>query len=131
MSTLAVLTPSFRGDARLFADLHASVLANTASSVVHHVVVPPSDLALFRQYEGPRCRVSSHREFLPRSFVSIPHASGLAVHVRRPWPPVRGWIVQQIVKLAGTAAFDAQAVLVVDSDAVLVREATFERVTHD
>ena len=112
MSTLAVLTPSFRGDARLFADLHASVLANTASSVVHHVVVPPADLRLFRQYEGSRCRVLTHRDFLPRSFISIPHASGLAVNVRRPWPPVRGGDrPADQSQLAGTAALDAQAVL--------------------
>jgi hypothetical protein len=51
MGDLAVLTPSFRGDADLFADLHSSVLANTESSAVHHVVVPPSDASLFRQYE--------------------------------------------------------------------------------
>jgi hypothetical protein len=41
MDNLAVLTPSFRGDASLFVDLHRLVLANTARSVVHHVVVPP------------------------------------------------------------------------------------------
>ena len=121
MEDLAVLTPSFGGDASLFADLHASVLANTGRSVVHHVVVPPSDVHLFREYAGPRCRVWTHRDLLPRRFLPIPHASGLALNLRRPWPPVRGWIVQQLMKMAGTAAIDARAVLLADSDSALVR----------
>jgi hypothetical protein len=131
MEDLAVLTPSFRGDADLFADLHDSVLANTARSVVHHVVVPPSDAHVFRQYEGPRCRVWTHRDLLPRYCVSVPYASGLTLSLRRPWPPVRGWVVQQIMKMAGTGAVDARAVLIVDSDAVLVREPTLDQFTHD
>ena len=131
MEDLAVLTPSFRGDAALFADLHDSVLANTAPSVVHHVVVPPSDAHLFRLYEGPRCRVLTHRDLLPRYCVSVPYASGLTLNLRRPWPPVRGWVTQQVMKLAGTAAIDARAVLIVDSDAVLLREPTLDQFTHD
>jgi hypothetical protein len=131
MDDLAVLTPSFRGDAALFADLHRSVLANTAPSVVHYVVAPPSDADLFRQYEGARCRVWTHQDLLPRHWLSVPHASGLALNLRRPWPPVRGWVVQQIMKLAGTAVIDARAVLLIDSDAVLVREAEVDQFTHD
>jgi hypothetical protein len=131
MEDLVVLTPSFRGDAALFEDLHDSVLANTASSVVHHVVVPPSDARLFRRYEGPRCRVLTHRDLLPRYCVSVPHASGLTLNLRRPWPPVRGWVTQQIIKLAGAAAIDARAVLIIDSDAVLLREPTLDQFTHN
>lgn len=129
MDDLAVLTPSFRGDAALFADLHRSVLVNTAQSVVHHVVVPPSDAHLFREYEGTRCRLWTHRDLLPRHFLSIPRASGLTLNLRRPWPPVRGWVVQQIMKMAAAAVMDARAVLIVDSDAVLVREATLDGLT--
>jgi Family of unknown function (DUF6492) len=131
MDDLAVLTPSFRGDADLFADLHESVLANTAPSVVHHVVVPPSDAGLFRQYEGSRCRVFTHQDLLPRYCVSVPRADGLTLNLRRPWPPVRGWVVQQIMKMAGAAVVDARAVLIVDSDAVLVRQASLDQFTHN
>lgn len=128
---LAVLTPSFRKDAALFADLHSSVLANTADSVVHYVVAPPSDAHLFREYEGPRCRVWTHRDLLPGYCLPIPHGSGLMLNLRRPWPPVRGWVTQQIMKLAGAAALDARAVLIADSDAVFVRETTLDQFVHD
>jgi hypothetical protein len=131
MEQLAVLTPSFRGDASLFADLHESVLANTGPSVVHHVIAPPSDAHLFRQYEGDRCRVWTHRELLPRHCVSVPYASGLTLSLRRPWPPVRGWVVQQLMKIAGTAALDARAVVLMDSDAVLLREVSLEKLVRE
>jgi hypothetical protein len=128
---LAVLTPSFRGDVELFADLHESVLSNTGPSVVHHVVVPPSDAHLFRLYEGDRCRVWTHRDLLPRHCVSLPRTSGLTINLRRPWPPVRGWVVQQIMKIAGVAALDARGVLVVDSDAALLREPALNELIHN
>jgi len=131
MVDLAVLTPSFRGDVGLFSDLHASVLANTGRSVVHHVVVPPSDAHLFRQYEGIRCRVWTHRDLLPRHCLSVPQASGLTLNLRRPWLPIRGWVVQQMMKIAGACALDARAVLVIDSDAVLLRSVTLDQFTHN
>jgi hypothetical protein len=124
LDDLAVLTPCFRGDADLFEGLHESVLANTDRSVVHHVVVPPSDVHLFRHYEGSRCRVWTHRDLLPRHYVSVPNASGLTLNLKRPFPPVRGWVVQQIMKLAGSAALDTSAVIIIDSDAVLLRQPT-------
>jgi uncharacterized protein DUF6492 len=128
---LAVLTPCFRGDAALFPDLHESVLANTSPSVVHHVVVPPSDLRMFRQYEGPRCRVWTHRDLLPRYMVPVPEGKGLTVNLRRPWIPVRGWVTQQIVKIAGAAGLDARCVLIADSDAVLLREPTLDELSRN
>jgi hypothetical protein len=128
---LAVLTPCYRGDAELFADLHESVLAHTAPSVVHYVVVPPSDAHLFRQYEGDRCRLWTHRDLLPRHCVSVPRGSGLTLNLRRPWPPIRGWVTQQLMKIAATGTIDARAVLVVDSDAVLLREPRLDDLTHE
>src|SRR4051812_16515669 len=131
VDNLAVLTPCFRGDAHLFGDLHESVLANAGPAVVHHVVVPPSDARLFRHYEGPRCRVWTHRDLLPRYCVPVPHLSGLMINCRRPWPPVRGWVVQQLMKIAATAEIDARAVLIIDSDAVLLREPKVEELYED
>jgi hypothetical protein len=55
----------------------------------------------------------------------------LTLNMRRPWLPVRGWMVQQIMKLAMTAAMEARAVLIMDSDAVLLRRPTLDQFTHD
>ena len=72
MDDLAVLTPSFRGDASLFADLHDSVLANTAPSVVHHVVVPPSgDVPPVSTVRGDPVPSLDTQDLLPRYCLEV------------------------------------------------------------
>src|SRR5450759_711944 len=119
--TTAIVTPTYAPDLPLFAELHQSVLKHTSESTVHHVVVSPRDLALFRQFAGPRCRVLTIQDLLPSTFIALP-GRPLWVHRRRPLPPVRGWVMQQVLKVAATAALDVDAALVVDSDVVLVRD---------
>jgi hypothetical protein len=123
MSALAVVTPTYGPDRELFADLHRSVLAYTSEDTVHHVIVSSADRRLFSSYEGPRCRLWTYAEILPRRVVRVPRA-GVWIDPRRPWPPLRGWVAQQAVKIAVTARLDAKVVLVMDSDVVLVRQAT-------
>ncbi|MFC0864156.1 DUF6492 family protein [Sphaerimonospora cavernae] len=130
MSELAVITPSYAPDADLFAELHRSVLAHTSDDTVHHVIVPPADRALFSQYGGPRCRVWTYPELLPRRYTHLPR-TGLWMNLRRPWPPVRGWVMQQTLKIAAAGAVDADVVLLADSDVVLVRPTASERFTTD
>ncbi|WFE30191.1 DUF6492 family protein [Solwaraspora sp. WMMD791] len=120
MKRLDIITPSFAPDFELCADLHRSVLACTPDSVRQQIIVPQRDLALFAQLAGPRVQVHPVAEFLPRSLVAVPGVNGW-VNLRRPFPPLRGWITQQIVKLAAAARSDADVVLLVDSDIEFVR----------
>jgi hypothetical protein len=126
MSELAVLTPTFRGDAELFADLHRSVLECTPPDTVHHVIVPRRDRSIFAQYEGPRCQIRTSAELLPGRYLQFGRGDSY-VNARRPWPPVRPWVAQQALKLAAAAQLDADVVLIADSDIVLVRPVTAER----
>lgn len=120
MSELAILTPTFRGDAELFSDLHRSVLMFTPRNTVHHVVVPPGDRKMFSPYEGTRCRVWTSSDLFPRRYVRLGKRDSY-VNTRMPWPPIRGWIAQQALKISAAARIDADTVLIVDSDVVLVR----------
>ncbi|GAA2212670.1 DUF6492 family protein [Nonomuraea monospora] len=130
MSKLAVITPSYTQDADLFAQLHRSVLDNTSEDTIHHVFVPPGDRAAFAGFEGPRCHVWVRSELLPRRYLRMPGAD-LYVNYRRPWPPLRGWVMQQTVKIASAGLIDADAMLIVDSDAVLVRPTSAESFSRD
>lgn len=126
MTKLAVLTPSFRGDAEIFGDLHRSVLEYTPEDTVHHVFVPWRDRHLFVPFEGPRCRILTSREVLPRRYVRVGRGDS-HVNLRRPWPPVRRWVMQQAIKIAAAAQLDADVVIVADSDVVLVRPVSADR----
>jgi len=53
------------------------------------------------------------------------------LNLRRPWPPVRGWVMQQIIKLQMAAKVDADLLLLADSDVVLVRPVTGETFRAD
>jgi hypothetical protein len=126
MPTMAVVTPSYAPDRELFADLHASVLAATPASVVHHLVIADCDLEAFAEFKGPRCRIWSMKQLVPSRYVKVPGTYAW-VNARRPWPPVRGWVMQQLGKLALAAQLDADVLLMVDSDVLVVRPLTAAR----
>ena len=130
MTRMALITPSFAPDFELCVDLHRSVLDNAPDYARHHIIVPREDLELFGRLAGPRTHIHCEADFLPRSFVSVPF-SKFTVNLRRPFPPVRGWILQQVVKLAAVAASEDDVVVVVDSDIEFVRPFTAETFVND
>lgn len=115
-----VLTPSYAPDFELCRDLVASVGRFAPPGTRHRLVVPRTDVALFSELASDTVVVERVDQVLPRSFRRLPGLN-LWLNLRSPWPPVRGWIAQQVVKLAATANSTADAVLVVDSDMVFVR----------
>ena len=116
-TALEVITPSYAPDFELCADLNASVLAR-GTGVRHTIIVPPRDVAMFTTLAGEHTVIRSVDEFLP-GLRRLP--KNFWLNPRRPWLPVRGWIAQQLVKLAAAAASDADLVLMVDSDIVFVQ----------
>lgn len=130
MTRMAVITPSFAPDFELCVDLHRSVLHNAPESVHHHIIVPRPDLKLFGRLAGPRTHIRCEAEFLPSSFVPVPF-SKFTLNLRRPFPPVRGWILQQVIKLAAAAASSDDVALLVDSDVEFVRPFSPETFVRD
>jgi hypothetical protein len=130
MTRMAVITPSFAPDFELCVALNRSVLDNAPDTVQHHIIVPRSDLKLFGRLAGPRTHIRCEADLLPRTFVPVPF-SNITINLGRPFPPVRGWILQQVVKLAVVAASEDDVVLVVDSDVEFVRPFTAEMFVRD
>ena len=129
MTRMTVLTPSFGPDFELCADLNRSVLQFSPSHVRHQIIVPRRDMPLFERLAGPRTEIRCEADLLPGGFVKSP-IGNYTINVRRPFPPVRGWILQQVIKLAAVAQVDADVALMVDSDIEFVRPftpATFVR----
>jgi hypothetical protein len=147
--TLAVITPSYRSDWPLFKDLHESVLLHTQNSVQHYVIVPDADVRLFSEAAGPRCVVISEESLYPPHFRSVSstvnrvlnlvppgwysrptvgivpsHARIAAINLKRPFHPIRGWIMQQVLKMEMCRRVDAEVLLLLDSDVVLIRQVT-------
>lgn len=135
--TLVVVTASHKPDFTDFAQLHASVLRNTDAAVRHIVVVPDDDVPLFSSLDKGRLVVRGERTLLPREIRTTTWLARLprlprgfriaAVNVRHPWPPLRGWILQQIIKLALVSELDEDVALLVDSDVLIARPLTENR----
>lgn len=127
---LAVLTPSYSKDAELCRELNRSVLRWMPENVKHHIVVPGQDVSMFRMLLNNRTEIHEADEFLAASIWKIPHLN-MWVNRSRPWPPVRGWIAQQLIKLSAASALDADAVLLVDSDMVMVAPTDLDSFRQD
>lgn len=121
MPTFEIITPSYSDDRELCGDLVRSIRRFAPAGTPHTLIVPRRDVALFRPLEQEGVTVIEVGDVLPRRFVKVPFVNGW-VNVRSPWPPVRGWIAQQIVKLEAVARSTADVVLVVDSDVQMVRK---------
>ncbi|WP_347107488.1 DUF6492 family protein [Paenarthrobacter sp. S56] len=128
--SLAIVTPSYLPDLELCRDLNRSVLELTGPDVVHHIIVPAKDLRSFSGLRGSRTEVHDGREFLPRSFVKTPGLN-IWINAERPWPPIRGWIIQQIIKLSVVATLDVRGALLLDSDSVLIRKVSLDTFMED
>jgi hypothetical protein len=117
---MLVLTPSYRPDHELCVDLNRSVLRFAPPDVRHAIVVPSADRGLFGPLASGRTAVLDVRDVVPRELRKVARLN-LWVNPRRPLPPVRGWVAQQIVKLAAVAGAGEDLVLLADSDLAFVR----------
>ncbi|HKU34712.1 MAG TPA: DUF6492 family protein [Paenarthrobacter sp.] len=117
---LAVVTPSYHPDFELCVDLNRTVLDMTGADVRHHIIVPGQDLREFSSLAGSRTIVHDARDFLPASFHKLPRLN-VWWNASRPWPPVRGWIAQQVIKLSAVASLREECALLLDSDSELIR----------
>ena len=115
MASLSVVTPSYRPDLELCRQLNQSLQKFGPADLTHRIIVPTVDLDIFAGIGDVR----DASQYLPRSFVPIPR--NLWINLRHPIPPIRGWIAQQVIKLASAAQSTSSVVLLVDSDIVFIR----------
>ncbi len=122
---MALFTKSYAGDFEHCVRLCASIDRHMAN-VPHYLVVDRVDAPLFSQLVRGRRNLLISENYLPELFQ-------ISVLGRRLWltpygPPVRGWIQQQLAKLAVIATLPEKAVVLVDSDVVFVRPLPLEAV---
>ncbi|MFD1719774.1 DUF6492 family protein [Georgenia deserti] len=117
---LEILTPSYAPDLELCRDLVASVRRFAPTGTRHRIIVPEHDRDLFAPLANATVSVETVQDVLPGALRRLPRMNTW-IDIHAPWPPVRGWVAQQLVKLAAVAASPARSVLVVDSDVVFVR----------
>ena len=141
----AVITPTYTPDFELCRELHRSVLEYTPGSCIHYLITPRADRKLFSQLSGPRCVVLTYGELFPPWVIETAWLNALAspllrrlssarivaANLHQPLPPIRGWVIQQVAKLAIASVADCDILLLADSDVQLVRPFTAETLLRD
>jgi hypothetical protein len=120
MPSITIVTPSFRDDLDR-CELLADGVARFASGDFRHIViVPRRDLADFQGRLG-RYGVAGvpEEELLPSWLLPVPFSHKWQL-TPRGWP-VRGWMRQQVIKIAYASLSTADAVVFADSDVCFVK----------
>ena len=120
----AFITASYAGDfdrCRLLCETMDRYAQNWTH---HHILVSSSDVGLFRSLAGAKRSIIDERDLLPRWIHEI--GDPLSGFRRRMWltpfgPPLRGWHVQQLRRIAVGRVVEDDALVSVDSDVVFVR----------
>jgi hypothetical protein len=105
-----------------------------APSFEHLIVVDRGDLPLFRHLQSNRTTVVAKEEVLPLRVHRIDTLKiGLRsnVWVQARGRPIRGWLVQQLVKLAVAERLSADVLVHTDSDVVLFRPFSVDAVVDE
>lgn len=123
---LTLLTPSYVGDRERCRLLCESTLRH-GGGAPHLVIVPGRDLRGFTTAMSglAHVRLIAEEDYLPWWLIRLP--------IFRRWRlnltgfPVRGWIAQQIVKLAAASQAPSERLVILDSDTWLIADLDAER----
>ncbi|MCT8997574.1 DUF6492 family protein [Chelativorans intermedius] len=120
----ALVTPSYAGDFERCRLLCETVDRFVSGARRHYLLVAGHDVARFRALEGGRREVIDERDLLPGWLRSLPDPSSL--FRRRIWlstrtPPLRGWHVQQLRRIAIARKAPEDTFVYCDSDVVFLK----------
>jgi Family of unknown function (DUF6492) len=116
--SFAIVTPTYPPDlARC--ELLAESLDRTAPDVPHYLIVDRRDRPAFRHLAGGRRRLLESEALVGSWLWQMPGRKGLRLSMKA--PPVRGWIFQQILKIASIDAIAERTLVFCDSDTAFFR----------
>jgi hypothetical protein len=117
---IAIVTPSFARDFEFACELNESVLRYVPAPIVHYLIVDGKDLPLFRSLEGTRTVVVAIEDVLPRGYFKLPYLKSWWLSTAA-GVPAKGWLIQQLAKLAFARVARETVLVNVDSEVRFVR----------
>ena len=120
MSSLsyALVTPSFRLDLERCRLLTDSVERWVAPHVRHYLIVDRRDVLMFKPLVSARTALVVVEEIVPRWLFRVPGMRRFWLSLRT--PPLKNWILQQIVKISVPSAVQDDILLYADSDVFFI-----------
>lgn len=122
MNRLAIVTTSYRNDLSWCRILCQSIDRFVPGDIMHYLFIESGDIDLFRSLENNRRKIISQNAVVPRWMIKSPvKFRGHNFWVSPLTLPVRGWIMQQVVKLGVFEVLDEDVFLCLDSEAFFFR----------
>lgn len=120
--SFAIVTPTYLPDLQR-CELLAESLDRSAPHVPHYLLVDRRDRAAFAHLERARRRIIESESIVGHWMRRMPGRRGIWLSLRA--PPVRGWILQQILKIGSIEAIPERTLVFCDSDTAFFR--SFDR----
>ncbi len=125
MNRFALVTKTFRGDMAAFMDLCDSI-DNFMPETDHYVLVDDADEPVFLDFTSPHRTIVNVTQLLPA-------LREISVIGKRVWWDgrtrlIRGWIYQQMAKIAFVAQMEEDAAVHLDSDVCLLQPIAYDDV---
>jgi hypothetical protein len=122
MERLAIVTTSYRNDLAWCRILCKSIDRFVPPHINHYLFIEDSDVKLFKTLENNRRIVISQNEIIPWWMIKSPiKFRGHNFWLSPVTLPVRGWIMQQVIKLGVFEVLDEDVFLCLDSEAFFYR----------
>ena len=116
--SFAVVTPTYRPDLTQ-CELLAKSIDRNVPDVAHYLIVDRRDRAAFSHLQRGRRRLIESEEILGNWIRRMPGRRGYWLSLKA--PPVRGWILQQILKIGIVDTVDERTLVFCDSDTAFFR----------
>ena len=121
---MGVVTASYAADFERCRLLCETIDRHVTGAAKHYLLVEHRDVTLFRQLESPHRVVIDERDLLP-SWLQ-PHSDPTSRFRRRIWlslktPPLRGWHVQQLRRIAIAEHVPEDVLVFCDSDVAFLK----------
>lgn len=120
-----IITPSYAPDFERCKLLTWSIEQFISTDFTHYIVVPARDLPLFRQLQKPNTEIITVESILPWWIQRSPFGQNWWLSLKNFL--IRGWIIQQIVKLAAAQYVNKDVLVFIDSDVTFVQPFNLER----
>jgi hypothetical protein len=120
----AIITPSYAPDFERCQLLSRSIEHFISPSYTHYIIVPARDLQLFRQLQKPNTEIITVESILPWWIQRVPFVQNWWLSLKNTL--LRGWILQQIVKLSVAQYINKEVFVFIDSDVAFVQPFNLE-----
>jgi hypothetical protein len=117
-SSFAIVTPTYAPDLKR-CELLAESLDRTVPGVPHYLIVDRRDRSAFNHLAGGSRRLIDSEALVGHWMWRIPGSKGFWLSLKA--PPVRGWVIQQILKIGAIEAVPERTLVYCDSDTAFFR----------